>query len=411
MDGSLLSRLSIAGAGQDAATSACLQADAVSGRLDKPASNEDVKLAFGRRVKEYLEPISGKINDLKSVKVKTLEAIASIKDGGQGKSNLDRIVSVIIDAPVERKNSVLAAFRNFLTLNKVIGKDQVADFVAEITNISNSYGNVETYNEIKALQNQHDLLGQQHTKEKSEFLEILEQNVSELEPEWFEDKTYVARKGGDYTVHIGKPGPGQASDVMVHIPEGALPTRCGENAVTFKSGVMHSTTIQNEVHYLIDHLQRKELSHNDRVSLVDYSTTRVRICSGADHLLSIYLLPENEKVDIKFLRTKEKIENRSDLPSHDQLNTDVLVNIEDLRVFTALSHCLINNEKFCQHPMISLDNFLKFDLITFTGEKQVFLDLFGLFLKGAQDVSPDSSRESDYQPSEWNEYPKAKKRR
>ena len=389
MDASSLPQLPSTGVDGGALTGACYQRDPVSERPDNPVCTQDGKLVFGRNVKTALEPISELVNKVNPNKVKMLETISSVDTGSvQRKNNFDRIVSVITTVPDEKRSALLTAFSKFLTSNRVADKTQASGIVQEIRDIFTSHGDVEVHNEVKALQNRQELLAQQHAEEKSQFLNMLGQCVGELEPEWFEDRTYVERQGGAYTLHIGQPDTDQATGVSLHIPDGALPeASCRNNEVTFKGGIMHGTTMEKEVSYLISSLRRKELTHDDGTRLADYATTRIRISLGSDHLLSMYLLPHDEGVKIEFLRAGE---NRLDLPFYDSLNTDVLVKIEDQKVFTALNYCLTHDVEHFRHPMISLENFLKYELITFVGEKQAFLDLLSLFLKStsSENISP-----------------------
>lgn len=374
-----ISSSTIADVNKNAATIAGRREEPVSERPDKAIHAQEIKLAFGRRVENILLPFSESINQVDPVKFRMLETITSIKrSAGQDSSNFNRMVSLIVSTPDEKRGPLLRAFPRFLTANGVADKENAPVIVKKIKAVFDDHGDFEVHNETKALQNQQELSAQQHAKEKSDFLSKLGQCVTELEPEWFEDRTYVQRQGGAYTVHMGKPDTNQATGVSLHIPEGALPgVACRNNAVTFKAGIMHGTTIEKEVSALINSLRRKELSHSDCSRLEGYSTTRISISLGADHLLSIYLLPGNERVNIKFLRSGE---DRSGFPTNGELDTDVLVNIRDSKVFTALSYCLSHGVEFCGHPMITLDNFLKHELITFVGEKQVFLDLLSLFL-------------------------------
>ncbi|MGI2027004.1 hypothetical protein [Endozoicomonas acroporae] len=348
--------------------------------------------AFGRLVTSILEPVKDLINEVNPNKVKMLEIVASSnQSGGEPRDkNFDRIVSAIDLAPNEKRKAVLSSLSSLLLVNRVADKPAVDKIKKQLSELFESHGDFEVPNKIKALQKQQELLAQQWTKERSEFLSKLEKNVSELEPEWFEDKTVVKMDKGAYSVSIGYGGDSKSTDLCLHIPEGALPglTRT-TNPFTFKAGVMHGTTLQKEVDLLIRSLRRKEHSHAECARLADYSTTRISISLGSEYLFSLYLLPEDKGVKMEILQPGE---NRLDMPANGDIKTNVQVNIQDQRVFSALSYCLGKGVEFCVDPMINLDNFLKYELITFKGEKQVFLDLISLFLKARspENISPTS---------------------
>ncbi|MBO9495739.1 hypothetical protein J7438_16825 [Thalassotalea sp. G20_0] len=347
--------------------------------------------AFGRLVKNVLEPVKDVINRVNPKKINMLEILASIaSDGKPPKTNFDRIVYVIESVPNEKREVALNTLTSIFKANRVFGQKEAEDIKAQIRPLFESHVDFEVPNEIKASQQQQELLARQWTKERCEFLGELEKYVSELEPEWFEDRTVVNMDKGAYTVSIGYGGKEKTTDLCVHIPEGAIPglTRTTK-PVTFKAGVMHGTTIQKEVGLLISSLRSKELSNAECARLADYSTTRISISLGSEYLFSLYLLPEGKGVKMEILQPGE---NRLDLPANSDFKTNVQVNIEDQRVFSALSYCLGKGVEFCVDPMINLDNFLKYELITFKGEKQAFLDLMSLFLnaRSAENISPTS---------------------
>ncbi|WP_422450991.1 MULTISPECIES: hypothetical protein [unclassified Endozoicomonas] len=341
------------------------------------AGVQEVVSAFGRLVTKQLEPVKDSINQVNPKKVSTLEILASVaSDRKPKKTNFERIVYVIESVPKEKREAVSASLTRLFKANRVAGAEDIKE---QISRLFQSHGDFEVPNEIKGLQKQQELLAQQWTKERSEFLDKLEKHVDELEPEWFEDRTVVKREGGAYNVSIGYGGKRESTDLFLHIPEGAIDgVTCRKNAVTFKAGIMHGTTMQKEVDLLIRSLRRKELSHAECARLADYSTTRMSISLRSEHLFSVYLLPEDKGVKMEILLPGE---NRLDLPSSGDFNTKVQANIEDQRVFSALSYCLGKGVEFCFDPMINMDNFLKYELITFKGEKQVFLDVMSLFMK------------------------------
>lgn len=218
-----------------------------------------------------------------------LEILASIaSDGKPQKTNFDRIVYVIESVPNEKREAVLTSLTRFFKSNKVADQKGAEEIKAQISYLFKSHGDFEVHNDVKVSQKQQELLAQQWTKERSEFLSKLEKYVNELEPEWFEDRTVVQRHEGSYSVSLGYEGREPLTDLCLHIPEGAIPgLTSSTNPVTFKAGVMHGTTMQKEVDLLISSLRRKEFSHAECARLADYSKTMISISLGGASIFPV----------------------------------------------------------------------------------------------------------------------------